>query len=298
MNPVGAALLLLALSSCAGTTVGDTAAQDPQPTAQAQQQVPDTGEGAAAPDGPLAAAPEVPLLGGRLTEEQRRVMIYGTGYGEEFSLHKPNYFAVGAHDLKMQLSFKYRFVRDAPAYVSFTNISAWEIDEDSNPNRDIDFNPEVFYRWRVRTPVDCHVDTGYWHMSNGVAGSNSRNWDRLFVRGIFEGRLLGRPLVATPAGYYTLTRSDPDVDLGKYLGSWDAGFLWSDLLYPDAPGNDLDLYVDVVGGKRSLTVGLQYRLEEYRFNPNLYLQLFTGYGDTQLEYNERKTELRLGMSFY
>ena len=43
-------------------------------------------------------------------------------------------------------------------------------------------------------------------------------------------------------------------------------------------------------------VSLLYKIPNARFNARLYLQYFSGYGDTLIEYNERKSVLRFGVA--
>ena len=223
---------------------------------------------------------------------------WGTGHDSQFSLYKLNYAIIGRDDAKMQMSFQYRVMKETPLIFTFTSVSIWDIDRDSNPARDINFNAELFYRWDLDADAGVRFDTGYWHKSNGNAGPTSRNWDRLLFRGVFEGELLGRPLLATPTIFIGLPDSDSANDFEDYLGHWDTTLFWRDLISPDEPGNDLDMLVEVVGGKGSLTVGLQYRFDSTDFNPNLYMQFFTGYGDSQLSFNDKTTEVRFGISLF
>lgn len=231
-----------------------------------------------------------------------RDLILGDQAREQFSLHRLNYAAMGANDLKLQLSFKYRFLEQVPAFVSFTNVIVWDIYEPRDPTRDAMYNPEIFYRWRLAKPTPFFFDAGYWHASNGRGDEpEKRSLDRFFVRGLLDFELLGRPLLATPTGYLTASESVHSPDIEDYLGQWELGLVWKDLFSPGEPGSDLDLLIDIVdpvSAEGSYTVGLQLRLEDYLWSPNLYVQYFSGYGDTLLEYNERKTELRFGMTFY
>jgi phospholipase A1 len=231
-----------------------------------------------------------------------RDLTLGDGAREQFSLHKLNYVALGSNDLKLQLSFKYRFLLNVPAYASFTNTIAWDIYEPKDPSRDVTYNPELFYRWRVADPWPGFLDTGYWHASNGRGDEpEKRSLDRLFARGLFDVDLLGRHLLVTPTAYLTLATSEYSPDIDDYLGRWELGLVWKDLLGPDQPGNDLDLLVDIVdpiASEGSVTIGLLLRLEDTAWSPNIYVQYFSGYGDTMLEYAEHRTELRFGMTFY
>lgn len=260
--------------------------------------VQETEDGFIGPPPPPGLADEEDARLGELTDEERARLAFGTGFDERFSAHRLNYAILGNDDLKMQLSFKYRIVSDAAVYVAFTNVIAWDVYEPSFPYRDINFNPEIFYRLAVDAERGIHLDLGYWHNSNGEEGPDSRSWDRLVARGLIPGSLLGREFVVAPALYHTLDTESRNDDIEDFLGNWELGFLWHNLLSPDEEGDDIDLILEVIGGKGTLQLGAQYRLDSYKWNPHLFAQLFSGYGDTLIEYDERKTELRFGLSFY
>jgi outer membrane phospholipase A len=238
-----------------------------------------------------------------LDPDERWVRAWaGTGEGETWSLARNNYAAVGPDDLKLQLSFKYRAFRESDFYVAFTSRIVWDVWERSLPYRDITFQPEFFYRWIPQPGVPYSLDMGYWHNSNGKDGSESRAWDRLYIRAVFRGELLGREYFVVPSGYLTVYASDKNDDIEDYLGYWDVSFLWRRLVDPGE--ENLDLLVNLVGGedgipfdRGSLEVGAFYRLKGSDFNPRLFAQFFTGYGNTLVEYYDHETTFRVGLAF-
>lgn len=277
-------LALIVMVASAGSAVAQTASVEP------------AGGAAAGARAPVLEEEE------RLDQEYDRDLILGDDAREQFSLHRLNYAAVGNDDLKMQLSFKYRFLEQIPAFVSFTNIVAWDVYEPKDPARDAIYNPEFFYRWRMETPMPLLFDAGYWHASNGRGDEpEKRSLDRVFVRGLMDFEVFDRPLLLTPTGYMTVAESKYSPDIADYYGNFEIGLVWKNLLDPKTTGSDLDLMIDLVDpiwGEGSYTLGLQLRLEDYLWSPNLYVQYFRGYGDTLLEYDRHKTELRFGMTFY
>lgn len=241
---------------------------------------------------------------------ERQQMLYARGLGEargeSFSFHKLNYAVVGDMDLKLQYSFKYRFVQDVNFFASFTNFMLWEIFEESIPMTDNNFNPELFYRFVPDRSWLLSSDVGYWHLSNGQDDVESRGWDRLYARfnHIYEWKRIDMYSV-THIFFATLSKSRNNPDIHNYLGWWSVSF-WIRNLFNYSSGESLDLELKLVSGdhgdpfdKGSTTVGLQYRVRAIpRFNPTLYLQYFNGYGEVILNYNKRAEELRGGFSWY
>lgn len=140
-------------------------------------------------------------------------------------MHKLNYAAIGADDAKVQTSFKYRMVAESNWYLAYSVVVGWDIYEPSLPFRDINFMPEVFYRWEPSGKNPYSVDVGYWHNSNGKDSKDSRAWDRAYVRTVLQGKIFGRNMVIVPSAYATIAESGKNEDIAEYLGNWDARFL-------------------------------------------------------------------------
>jgi outer membrane phospholipase A len=61
--------------------------------------------------------------------------------------HQPTYFISGVPNTKLQLSLKLQLIRNAPVFVGYTQLAVWDLFvRKSSPIRDINFNPEFFYR--------------------------------------------------------------------------------------------------------------------------------------------------------
>lgn len=73
--------------------------------------------------------------------------VYAAKLNEKFSLHEPTYFVFGDDDLKLQFSMRYRLSKNYNFYFAFTQLMFWSIYEDSKPFREVNYRPEVFYRF-------------------------------------------------------------------------------------------------------------------------------------------------------
>src|SRR5690349_6212575 len=61
--------------------------------------------------------------------------------------HNMNYFISGRPDTKVQFSFKMQVIRDWNLFFGYTQVMFWDIPKESSPFTDVNYNPELFYRW-------------------------------------------------------------------------------------------------------------------------------------------------------
>jgi phospholipase A1 len=87
---------------------------------------------------------------------------------EKFTTYMPTYFIFGKHDLKLQFSFKYRLANSIPLYFGYGQLMFWNIYEKSMAFREINYIPEVFYRFLdQKDTIIKSIDVGHIHNSNG-----------------------------------------------------------------------------------------------------------------------------------
>lgn len=244
------------------------------------------------------AAAEKRLQENRETVEE----TYGTDEKSTFTPHHLNYGALGKDDALMQVSFKYRLGRDWNTYFAFTSVIKWDVYEDSSPYRDINFKPELFYRFTPEPEFLVSLDAGYWHESNGQGGEESRSWDQLFARinTLFEIKNIS--MVWETHLYGELNTGDFNEDIGDYLGWWDTGFYFLNILPSDRINIDLELYIwsgdnGVPFDHGQFRTGLIFKVENAVFQPSLYIQYFNGYGEVMADYDKRSEAWRVGIAF-
>jgi outer membrane phospholipase A len=230
--------------------------------------------------------------------------------------HEPMYFIAGfAHpNAKFQLSIKYQMFNDEGTwvqahpwmkgfYAAYTQTSLWTWGGDSSSFYDTSYRPEVFWQTENlrpgRWPGDAKVDfaTGLEHESNGKGGDDSRTINHLYVEPIITfGDRQALFLTIAPKIYTYLGEFEDTPDVEKYRGycdlkvifgqgnGWQARFL-------GRLGSEFD--------KGSLQVDVSYPLRRIlNNNLDLYLhmQVFTGYGESLLDFQDRTTQFRIGFS--
>ena len=219
--------------------------------------------------------------------------------------YRPTYFLVGHPNTKIQLSFKVKLVRTTDLYFGYTQLMMWDLLKTSSPFTDLNYNPEVFYRLNFNVSTAHWLDIGFFeHESNGRDGAASRSWDRSYLRynsrtNLSEKWKFDWSLKAWIPYRYDLVTPD----FARYRGVWEfemrlANVLGSlfeadDLTFRLYPGGRL--YINPLLGGQELT--LRGKVHAKNFLPYVVLQVFHGYAENMLIYNESRYGARAGIGF-
>lgn len=218
--------------------------------------------------------------------------------------HGPIYAVTGNPDTKIQFSFKIQIIANWELYFGYTQVMFWELGrKDSSPFSDLNYNPELFYRWYMNAGILKSVDLGFYeHLSNGRDGAASRSWQRSYVTARTEFPL-GPFKGEWDTKVFHLYELDPfNDDIRDKAGFVETSFSISGLfktLFDDAqltfrwvPGGKLD-FNDNQGSR---SVDFRFRLPIKRFNPNLFVQVYDGFNESMLFYKSYQTSFRAGIS--
>lgn len=223
----------------------------------------------------------------------------------QLNRYKPVYFIYGNPDSKLQLSLKAMLFRNFNLYFAYTQLMLWTLTEKSAPMRDINFNPEVFYRLKLTKDADGFLDFGFYeHESNGRSGKLSRSWDRAYLRWTSRTSLGdSRRLVWSFKAFAPYNLDNENKAIARYRGLWElsttlTGFLSpifdiSEVtfrLYPGGPS-----HTNPLRGGQELTIRAKWASRTL-LSPIVW-QIFHGYGEYLLDYNERKFIVRVGLGF-
>ncbi len=219
----------------------------------------------------------------------------------------------GTTETRLQLSVRTKLAkglltRNRPQasdslWFAYTQQSYWQLFNPglSRPFRSTDHEPEVIYvlplqsadpsRWRLR-----FAGAGVVHQSNGQSLPLSRSWNRAYLMaGAERGRLQvhARVWKRLPEG-----GGDDNPGIGNTIGRAEARVVWH------ADRNNL-WQVTARHSLHRVAHG-SWRLEWFRTLDDtgggppgglqLHTQLFTGYGDTLLDFNRRRTVFSIGLS--
>jgi phospholipase A1 len=210
-----------------------------------------------------------------------------------------DYGPIDSLEFKFQLSLKLKAADDlfgshTDLWVGYTQQSHWQLYNTriSRSFRETNYEPELFATIPVTFPffglTGRMVNVGLLHQSNGQSDPGSRSWNRVYAqvgleRGAFS--LLVRPWVRIDEA----REDDNNPDITSYVGRGDIVGIWS---------------------KREQTASLMLRSSfeddwrgaaqlDYSFpigrNLKGYVQVFSGYGESLIDYNHRQTTVSLGL---
>ena len=213
---------------------------------------------------------------------------------------------------KFQISLKMKLLEDIPVFgkkadvwAAYTQLSQWQFWNWSNsaPFRETNYEPEVLFNTRMgddlvrlgRDPLKLQfIQVGLNHQSNGQSEPLSRSWNRLMANFGVEWE----PFDVVLKTWYRLPESaenDDNPDIDSYLGY---GELWAGY-HGKTCGIDYHLGLMFRNNLRfdednrsTLQLGFDFTC----IGPlNCYIQYFTGYGETLVDYNHYTNRIGVGV---
>ena len=235
------------------------------------------------------------------------------------TLHRPNYFlpvtynsnpntetyeqngrdVPNNYEAKFQLSFKIQLLKglfrgNGDLYGAYTQLSLWQIYDESSPFRETNYEPELFLKFHTDFNIfgllnnrEFHI--GINHQSNGQGGNFSRSWNRIFVQFVATRD----NLIIALKPWYRIPESDEDddnPDIEKYLGYGQlfGAYKWKKNLFSLTFRNNLRS----TENKSGLELGWSYEMMN---NLRLYLQYFNGYGESLIDYKNYTNRIGCGI---
>jgi len=197
------------------------------------------------------------------------------------------------------------FKRDS-IWFGYSQQSYWQLlnGELSRPFRSTDHEPELIYIYPLDMPLGQdwrwrYAGLSLNHQSNGQSLPLSRSWNRSILMAGFEK---GNSLQLQARVWQRIPESpedDDNPDIADLVGRAELTGFW----HPD-PKNTLGLTLrHSLRAQANGSVRLEWLRSLTNDNPldgksglRFHTQLFSGYGDSLLDYNHRRTVLSVGLS--
>lgn len=212
-------------------------------------------------------------------------------------------------EAKLQISLRAKVVEDlflpgADLWAAYTQRSLWQVwdSADSAPFRSTDYQPELIYVVPVpekfgKLPLGWNLrmlQLGFAHQSNGQTDPLSRSWNRItmgagFEHGDFSLQIRGNQRIRVQG-------KDDNPDLADYIGRGEINMAW----LPGTSTLGLTWRTNLKQANRG-SVQLDWTYPVFSDQPaglRWYVQLFHGYGETLLDYNQRQSSLGLGLTLF
>lgn len=224
----------------------------------------------------------------------------GSPYNKVYQNTTPGNEQIKNTEVKFQLSLKVPiwkciFNRPSNLYFAYTQLSYWQAYNRTAFFRETDYEPEfflaneinfhLFKKWTIN-----FINIGVVHQSNGFGDSAERSWNRVYLEAITSNDVLmfsikpwyvihdstynhQNPNMANYLGYGEITLA---YKIGKHVLSLQAHSLFEQ-------------------GGRHLTgiFGWSFPLTPYLYG---YVQVFSGYGQSLIEYDHRTNSFGLGLA--
>jgi phospholipase A1/A2 len=220
-------------------------------------------------------------------------------YNSIYQGNTPDGESLKHNEIKYQFSFKvplWKSIFSTPTslYFAYTQMSYWQAYNKYAFFRSTDYEPEVF----LQTDFNKHmfanwdfniVSLGLVHQSNGFGNSLERSWNRAYLMAAISNPYLMiavKPWIIFRDSTYE--RQNPD--MAKYLGYEQVVIA----LKYKASVISLETRNFAHGFHRSgNTLSMSFPVTKYL---NGYVQVFSGYGQSLIEYNHRTNSVGVGIS--
>jgi phospholipase A1 len=180
-------------------------------------------------------------------------------------------------------------------YLAYTQLSYWQLYSKSAFFRETDFEPEIFLSHKLKFFLgkDWYFDfvnVGAVHQSNGFGGNMERTWNRIYLEAVLSNN---NWMVRLKPWYVIHDNSYKtyNPNLAQYLGYGQVVVAYQ---YNRHVLSFLGHSFFLKNGKRA-TVELSYSFP-LTVHLNGYVQFFSGYGQSLIEYNHRTNSAGIGIA--
>ncbi|MDA8364496.1 MAG: phospholipase A [Gammaproteobacteria bacterium] len=205
-----------------------------------------------------------------------------------------------------QIEFKFQFSVRVPVlsniggmpvtlYGAYTQLSYWQSYVRSPFFRESDYEPAIFFQYALGHPLPWgwqwqSADVGAVHQSNGRGGNLERSWNRIYVGStLAHNAWTVRVRAWYPIRDQSLMEHNPDIahylGYGEFVVSYHRGRQTFSLL----SRNTVISGFSRGGTQLSWSFPLVQELHGY-------VQFYSGYGQSLIEYNHRTEALGIGIS--
>jgi phospholipase A1/A2 len=218
----------------------------------------------------------------------------GSPYNDIYRNNTPNNQNLSPSEFKFQWSLKLSFLKNllgnnSSFNVAYTQISYWQFYVNSQYIRETNYEPEVFYSKQIIP--NWWTNLGVVHQSNGRGGALERSWNRAYLNLIFSSE---HWMVNLRPWILIFKKHSSDLhnpDISHYLGHGDIVLAYK----IDGCTFSTTLRNTIGSGFKRPGVELDFSFPIY-YTLKGYIQAFSGYGQSLLEYDHRTNSIGIGIA--
>lgn len=170
--------------------------------------------------------------------------------------------------------------------LSYTQLSYWQFyAPQSQYFRETDYEPAFFMETDLANNITGNI--GLVHESNGKGGDLERSWNRAYLQGTYDNETILARLKIWDIIFRSSSSNLHNPDIGNYLGYGEL-----QLGYQFENKNTLTLMARSI---KHPTFELNWSFPIYGVL-NGYIQYFSGYGQSLIEYNHHTNSIGAGIS--
>ncbi len=285
-----------------------------------------TGHAGTVQDEAAGSAAEAPADDPPVAAQRRALELSARNNPYAITPHRPNYLLPLSYshrpksellnlgdrrldnsEIKFQLSFKLAiwaepFAQPVDLFFAYTGRSFWQAYNSklSAPFRDTNHEPEIFllthHDWQWGAVSDINLRLGLNHQSNGQSLPLSRSWNRVYAgisgrwRQFFADAVFWQRLPEDPKTSPEDPEGDDNPGIENTVGRAEFTLAWVIQKKTINLNWRNNLRSDLKGGLTgAFTFPLNSRMKGY-------LEFFTGYGETLLDYNRSNERLSFGIA--
>ncbi|WP_319589748.1 phospholipase A [uncultured Draconibacterium sp.] len=199
-----------------------------------------------------------------------------------------------------QLSLKTKVANDffgGAIWVGYTQVSFWQVfnTDFSRPFRETNYEPEAMLifplKYRLLGMEGVFVGVGFNHQSNGRTNPLSRSWNRIIAQVALQGK--NTSVVFKPWWRLPEAASDDDnPGIENYMGRSELLLTWQKGVHNVSCTAHHSLRF---GDDNRGNVQVAYAVQVLD-NLKIRAQVFSGYGESMIDFNHRQTVVGVGLS--
>jgi len=232
-------------------------------------------------------------------------------YESPMSLYRDNYFITGDDEAQTKFQFSAKYSIFYPSriglYAAYTQTSWWKTHDNSSPFYESNYQPEAFFLFESGNNFANNAKLGIidyiqiapiFHKSNGRDGAESRGMNLYYAATqLSYGEVYNVGVALKFFGYYNVSRKNSNID--SYIGHYEADVFFKikskDVFLLDK--EELHFKFGSSKDKGWFCAEVQARIITSYIQPKLFLQVYHGYAEWLINYNEKETSIRAGIIF-